>query len=133
MGSCFLISEIKTFAEIGRIDSQTRIDSIAFSPDSSRVFISRERESLAKRVPADSIRLFDPFYMNVAMVIREGASSDFFVENKGEIFKIAKKIADRRFDVEVWQVRDQTEPEAMKTWEAVSSFFADESRKAQTN
>jgi WD40 repeat protein/cytochrome c-type biogenesis protein CcmH/NrfG len=114
--------------QIGRIDSLTNIDAVAFSPDSKQLFISREREPFAKSGEGGLANLFDPFFTNMAMVVREGSQPSFTINTK---VKATNSITGGS-NIEIWQLSRQTAPKDVKTFEAVRAHFdkkTDEARK----
>jgi Flp pilus assembly protein TadD/DNA-binding beta-propeller fold protein YncE len=114
-----------TYAEIGRIDSATGVDAAAFSPDSQRVAIARQRQPMAQYGGEYALdRLTDPFFTSIVMTVREGARPSF-TKSKG-----AKSITGGS-NVEIWQIEALTKAPDARSWEAVKAFFAgrkDESR-----
>lgn len=108
-----------TFAEIGRLDSMTSIDAVAFTPDSKQLLIVRQREPMARFGEGGLDKLFDPFFTSVVMVVREGTSPSFAINTKE---KRARSLTGGS-TVEIWQVRPRTAPQELKTWDAVRAIF----------
>lgn len=118
----------QTFAEIGRIDSRTSVDAIAFSPDSQQLFIAREREPLARFGAGAVDKLLDTFFIALTMLVREGASPSFAFNPKE---KPAKSLTGGS-NIEAWRISRRTSPPDLQTWEAVRAWFGnkpDEARK----
>lgn len=115
----------RTFAEIGRVDSRTAVDAIDFSSDSQQLIIACARQSLVKAAEGGLDKLFDPFFINLAMVVREGAAPTFTKKADAQSLTGGS-------DVEIWQINSLTAPPDVQTWEAVRAGFdnkPDEARR----
>lgn len=117
-----------TFAEIGRIDSQTTVDNVAFSFDSKQLLISREREPLVRSGEGGLGKLFDPFFTSLIMQVREGT-------NSGVTFNLKDKKAKSMTggsNIEAWLINSRSTSQDTKTWDAVVASFSgkdDDARK----
>lgn len=117
----------RTFAEIGRVDSQTSIDAIAFSGDSQRLFLTRQREPLVRFGDGGLDKLFDPFVTAVVGSMREGTSSGVTVNTKEK----STRSLTGGSSIESWQVRRRSAPQDIQVWNAVRAFFDDKPDDAQ--
>lgn len=116
-----------TFTEFGRIDSRTGVDSVAFSFDSKQLLLAREREPLVRNGEGGLEKLFDPFFTSMIMQVREGINSGvaFNLKDKGT------KSMTGGSNIEAWQISRRTEPQDLRTWDAVVLRFNDKEDEAR--
>ncbi len=115
-----------TYAEIGRIDSQRSVDAIAFSPDSQRLFIARERQPLIRYGDGGLDKLFDPFMVAIVGAVRDGTAPAFKLDPK----KGANSLTGGS-DIETWQLRRRSQQPDAKAWDAVVASFNDKPDEAR--
>jgi WD40 repeat protein/Tfp pilus assembly protein PilF len=124
----------RTFTEVGRIDSQTSVDALAFTPDSKRLILARESVPLVVFGSGGIDKLTDPFFTSIVMQVREGLNSGVMVSYGAELRNPAKKelpSATGGSTLEIWRLDRRTSPAYLKTWEAVQSFFNDKTDEAR--
>ncbi|CAN5597505.1 hypothetical protein BH10ACI3_BH10ACI3_20230 [soil metagenome] len=119
------------FTEVGRIDSQTGVDSVAFSGDSKQLFLAREREPLVKFGDGGIDKVIDPFFTSMIMQVREGFNSGVLID-AGATEVTPKDSKPKAMgapsltggsSIETWQITRRTaEPDA-KTFAAVKLIF----------
>ncbi len=122
-----------TFAEIGRIDLNRSVDSIAFTPDSKHLVIAREREPLVG--PGGLEKLVDPFFTSVVMQVRQGLNSGVLVDLGAKVTSSGVKTPDSSTGgstVELWQAARKTADPDVRSWEAVRAYFNDKPEDAKT-
>ena len=122
---------LRTFTEIGRVDSQTSIDSVAFSFDSKQLFIAREREPLVRLGDGGTDKLVDPFFTNMIMQVRDGTNVGTLGLSVNNSTRINTKSATGGSNIEAWQISRRTAPPDAKTWEAVQAIFSDKPEDAR--
>lgn len=111
----------QTFLEVGRLDSLTSIDSVAFSPDSQQLFLARQREPLARFGSGGLEKLFNPFFVSMTMTVREGANSGVAIETK---IKSSNSVTGGS-NIEAWKLSRRTAPQDAKLWSAVRAYYDD--------
>lgn len=129
------------FTEIGRIDSMTGIDSVAFSADSKQLFLAREREPLVK-IGDDGIgKIIDPFFTAMILQVREGMNTGVIFPSNlvrtvtpTDVKPVTKGTTSLTggSSIEAWQISRRTDVPDTKLFEAVRMLFAgksDDSRK----
>jgi hypothetical protein len=132
-----MISEVGagTFAEVGRIDSQTSVDAITFTADSKKILLSREREPLARFGSGGIDKLVDPFFTSLVMQVRQGLTtgvlSNLSSTPIGAPTKKNTQSVTGGSSIEIWQINQRSSPADMKTWEAVRKAFAGKADEAQ--
>lgn len=122
-----------TFAEIGRINSQTSIDAASFSSDSNKLILARARVPLVKYGGTD--KLVDPFFTSLVMQVREGLNTGVMASLGASVREPpARKDSNSvtgGSTVETWQVTRKTSPPDQRTWEAVQGVFDDKPEEAR--
>lgn len=124
-GTMFFDLANTTFAEIGRLDSTTSVDSIAFSQDSQKIFLVKEKEPFAKLGEGGLDKIFDPFFTNMAMVVREGSEPTFSMrtDSTGSLTGGST--------LEVWEISEKKTNADLKSWEAVLKIFKDKPEESK--
>lgn len=123
----------RSFAEIGRIDSRTSVDSVVFSADSKQLIFARERQPLVKFGDGGTDKLVDPFFTSMVMQVRQGLNTGVlskFASIKEPARKGANSVTGGS-TVEIWQIRPRTSAADTKTWEAVKNVFSDKTEDAR--
>ena len=116
----------KTFADIGRIESRTSIDSVVFGPDSQELFLARENEPLVKPGEGGVDKLFDPVITSLVMQVREGINSGAALNLGG---KDTKSVTGGS-SIELWKVNNQMSASQAKTFAAVAAIYEDKDEEA---
>lgn len=111
---------LNTFADIGRIESRTSVDSVVFGPDSTELFLARETESLVRPGEGGVDKLFDPVFTSLVMQVREGVSSGVTFNLGG---KEAKSLTGGS-GIEMWKVDRLMSASQLKTFAAVVAMYA---------
>ncbi len=122
-----------TFAEIGRINSQTNIDAVSFFSDSNKLILARAREPLVKYGGTE--KLVDPFFTSLIMQVREGLNTGVMMSlgasvRESPTRKDASSVTGGS-TVEAWQITRKTLPPDQRTWEAVQRVFDDKPDEAR--
>jgi hypothetical protein len=112
--------------ERGRIETRTRVDSVAFDRAGPRLAFARAREPSATTGDGGLDKLFDPFFVAATMLAKDAISSGVLATGGGG------KSVTGGSAVEVWNVRQRKSPEVERLWDAIrlSTTRADEARKA---
>lgn len=124
-----------TFAEIGRIDSDTSIGTAAFTPDSKRIIVARDREPLVRFGTGGTDKLVDPFFTSLVMQVRQGLTTGVLSNfSSTRIDAPNKKTAQSvtgGSSIEIWQINNRNSDADTKTWEAVRQAFSGKSDEAR--
>ena len=122
-----------TFAEIGRINSQTSIDAVSFSADSNKLILAKAREPLVKYGGTD--KLVDPFFTSLVMQVREGLNTGVMMSLGASVRETPTRRDSSSVTggstVEAWQITRKTLPQEQRTWEAVQGVFDDKPEEAR--
>lgn len=108
-----------TFADIGRIESRTSIDSVVFGPDSQELFLARESEPLVRSGEGGLHKLFDPVFTSLVMQVREGINSGVAFNLGG---KDTKSLTGGS-GIEMWKVDRGISAIQAKTYAAVAAMY----------
>jgi WD40 repeat protein/cytochrome c-type biogenesis protein CcmH/NrfG len=112
--------------ERGRIDTRTRVDSVAFERAGPRLAFARERVPSATLGAGGLDKLFDPFYVGDMMLAKDAIASGVVAIGNGG------KSVTGGSAIEVWSVRARKSPEADRLWQAIQLNMTreDEARKS---
>jgi len=123
-----MLFDVRSYAEIGRIDTVTSIDDVAFGPDSKVLFVAHEREGLAQPGQGGIEKLADPFFTSLIMQLRDGINSGATIDLGS---KTGRSITNGSA-IEAWQITRRTSPQDAKTFEAVKANFGGKAAEALT-
>lgn len=107
-----MLFDTELLLERGRIDTRTRVDSVAFERAGPRLALAREREAAATPGDGGLDKLFDPLFVAAAMIAKDATPT-------GALAPGGAKSVTGGSAVEVWGVRERRTPEAERLWEAI--------------
>lgn len=107
-----MLFDTELLLERGRIDTRTRVDSVAFERAGPRLALAREREPAATPGDGGLDKLFDPFFVAAVAAAKDATPASVLAPGG------AKSVTGGSA-VEVWGVRERRTPEAERLWEAI--------------
>ena len=110
--------------ELGRIDTQSRVDAIAFGPESSQLLLVRERERPAEFKRGGSAKVFNPYLIHLSLMAKEGWPAP------GPL-PLGNPSLTGGSEVEIWKINRLETPEELRFWEARRFHASDETERAR--